>query len=42
MAFTLDIIPKNIKTNFLPMNAESGSSFTLNKSSNYLDKDSIN
>ena len=42
MAFKLNITPKNIYTNFLPINAVSGSSFTLIKSSNYLDKDSIN
>ena len=42
MAFRLNIIPRNIYANFLPINAVSGSSFTLIKSSNYLDKDSIN
>ena len=42
IAFKLNITPKNIKANFLPMNAVSGSSFTLIKTSNYLDKDSIN
>ena len=42
MAFRENIIPKNIYANFLPMNAVSGSSFTLIKFSNYLDKDSIN
>ena len=42
MAFRLNIIPRNIYANFLPINPVSGSSFTLIKSSNYLDKDSIN
>ena len=42
IAFRLNITPRNIKANFLPMNAVSGSSFTLIKTSNYLDKDSIN
>ena len=42
MAFKLNITPRNIYANFLPINAVSGSSFTLIKSSNYLDKDSIN
>ena len=42
MAFRLNIIPRNIYANFLPINAVFGSSFTLIKSSNYLDKDSIN
>ena len=42
MALRLNIIPKNMYANFLPMNAVSGSSFTLIKSLNYLDKDSIN
>ena len=42
MAFKLNIIPRNIYANFLPMNAVSGSSFTLIKFYNYLDKDSIN
>ena len=42
IAFKLNITPRNIKANFLPMNAVSGSSFTLIKTSNYLDKDSIN
>ena len=42
MAFKPKIIPKNKYANFFPMNAVSGSSFTLIKSSNYLDKDSIN
>ena len=42
MAFRENIIPIKIYANFLPMNAVSGSSFTLIKSSNYLDKDSIN
>ena len=41
-AFRLNIIPKNINANFLPINAVSGSSLTLIKSLNYLDKDSIN
>ena len=41
-AFRENIIPRNIYANFLPMNAVSGSSFTLIKFSNYLDKDSIN
>ena len=42
MALRKNIIPRNIKANFLPMNAVSGSSFTLIEFSNYLDKDSIN
>ena len=42
MAFRLNIIPRNMYANFFPMNAVSGSSFTLIESSNYLDKDSIN
>ena len=42
MAFKLNIIPKNIQANFLPMNAVSGSSFTLIESWNNFDKDSIN
>ena len=42
MAFRKNIIPRNIYANFFPMNAVSGSSFTLIKYSNYLDKDSIN
>ena len=42
IAFRLNIIPKNIYANFLPINAVSGSSFTLIKFSNYIDKDSIN
>jgi len=41
IAFKLNIIPRNIYANFLPMNAVSGSSFTLIKSSNYFDRDSI-
>ncbi len=41
-AFRLNIIPRNIKANFLPIKAVSGSSFTLIKSLNYFDKDSIN
>ena len=41
MAFRLNITPRNIKANFLPMNAVSGSSFTLIKTSTYLNKDSI-
>ena len=40
-AFKLNIIPRNIYANFFPINAVSGSSFTLIKSSNYFDKDSI-
>ena len=40
-AFKLNIIPKNINTNFLPIKAVFGSSFTLIKSSNYFGKDSI-
>ncbi len=42
IAFKLNIIPRNIYANFLPINAVYGSSFTLITSSNYLDKDSIN
>ena len=42
MALRENIIPKNKYANFLPMNAVSGSSFTLIKFFNYLDKDSIN
>ena len=42
MAFRLNIIPRKMYENFLPINAVSGSSFTLIKFSNYLDKDSIN
>ena len=42
MALSPNIIPRKIYANFLPINAVSGSSFTLIKSSNYLDKDSIN
>ena len=42
MAFRQNIIPRNIYANFLPINAVSGSSFTLIKFSNYLDKDTIN
>ena len=42
MAFSKNITPRNIYANFLPINAVSGSSFTLIKSSNYSDKDSIN
>ena len=41
MAFRLNIIPRNIYANFLPINAVSGSSFTLIKLLNYFDKDSI-
>jgi len=41
-AFKLNIIPRNIYVNFFPINAVSGSSFTLITSSNYLNKDSIN
>ena len=42
MAFKLNIIPRNIYANFLPIKAVSGSSFTLIKFFNYFDKDSIN
>jgi len=42
MAFKLNIIPRNIYANFLPIKAVSGSSFTLIRSLNYLDQDSIN
>ena len=42
IAFKLKIIPKNIYANFLPINAVSGSSFTLIKSFNNIDKFSIN
>ena len=38
ITFRLNIIPRNIYANFLPMNAVSGSSFTLIKSSNSIDK----
>jgi len=38
MAFREKIIPKNIYANFLPMNAVSGSSFTLIKLCDYLIK----
>ena len=41
IAFKLNIIPRNIYANFLPMNAISGSSFTLIKFLIYFDKDSI-
>ena len=41
MAFRPNIIPKNMQANFLPINAVSGSSFTLIKFLNYFDKDSI-
>jgi hypothetical protein len=41
IAFRPNINPKNIYANFLPMNAVSGSSFTLIKFLNYPDKDSI-
>tara|TARA_B100000161_G_C33373929_1_gene334657 strand:- start:211 stop:462 length:252 start_codon:yes stop_codon:yes gene_type:complete len=41
-AFRVNIIPRNINANFLPINAVSGSSFTLIKFSNYTAKVSIN
>ena len=41
IAFKLNIIPINIFANFLPIKAVSDSSFTLIKSSNYLNKDRI-
>ena len=37
MALRPNIIPRNIYANFLPMNAVSGSSFTLIKSLDYLE-----
>ena len=41
IALRINIIPRNIYANFLPINAVSGSSFTLIKFLNYFDKDSI-
>ena len=42
MALSPNIIPRNIYANFFPINAVSGSSFTLINILNYLDKDSTN
>ena len=38
MVLRLNIIPRNKYANFLPINAVSGSSFTLIKFKNYLTK----